>query len=110
MTTATRADVFTGVDNNDNNNEASCLANDMGEDDAEINVLLQVLRKISPMIGNELKIDSSNINKHPEIQKCIDNHTRGSAHFRQFFKQPLAAICDCVPCKNGMFFVNSMIS
>jgi len=104
------ADVFTGVDNNDNNNEASDLGNDVVEDDAEINVLLQVLRKISPMIENALKIDSSNINKHPKIQKCIDNHTRGSAYFRQFFKQPLVANCDCVPCRNGMFFVNSMIS
>jgi hypothetical protein len=77
--------------------------------DAEIYVMLQVLRKISAMIWDELKIYSTNIKKHAEIQKYIDNHTRGSAYFRQFFKVSLAANCDCVPSKHGMFFVNSII-
>jgi hypothetical protein len=35
---------------------------------AEVDVSLQVLRKISPGIGSHLKIDSSNIKKHPETQ------------------------------------------
>jgi len=52
----------------------------------EINDLLQVLRKISPGIGDQLKIDSSNVNKHPEIQNILDNHTRGSPYSRLFFK------------------------
>jgi len=52
---------------------------------AEVDVGLQVLREISPGIGSHLKIDSSNIKKQPEIQKMLDNHTRGSSSFLQFF-------------------------
>ena len=73
--------------------------------DVDIDVVLQVLRKISPLIGDHLKIDSSNIRKHPEIQKVLKNHTRGSAYFRQYFKIPLVANCDCAACKLGMLFV-----
>ena len=47
--------------------------------------VLQVLRKISPLVGDHLKMDSSNIKKHPELVKVLDIHTRGSAYFRQFF-------------------------
>ena len=48
--------------------------------------LLDVLRKISPLIGDHLKIDASNIkNYSAEIQKVLDNHSRGSAYSRQFF-------------------------
>jgi len=65
--------------------------------------LLNVLRKVSPLIGDHLKIDATNIKKHPEIQKVLDNHSRGSAYFRQFFKRPLVAECDCVACREGMF-------
>ena len=65
--------------------------------------LLSILRKISPSIGDKLQIDSSNIKKHPEIQKVLDNHSRGSAYFRQFFKRPLVGECDCVACREGMF-------
>ena len=65
--------------------------------------LLAILRKISPSIGDQLQIDSSNIKKHPEIQKVLDNHSRGSAYFRQFFKRPLVAECDCFACREGMF-------
>jgi hypothetical protein len=71
--------------------------------DSDIAALMQVLRKISPSIGESLKIDASTIKNHPEIQKVLDNHTRGSAYFRQFFKRPLVAGCDCIPCKEGMF-------
>ncbi len=70
--------------------------------DVDIDALLQVLQKISPLIGNHFKNDSSNIRKHPEIQKGLNNHTRGSAYFRQYFKKPLVATCDCVACKLGM--------
>jgi hypothetical protein len=65
--------------------------------------LLSILRKISPSIGDKLQIDSSNIKKHPEIQKVLDNHSRGSAYFQQFFKRPLVADCDCVACREGIF-------
>jgi len=51
---------------------------------AEVDVGLQVLRKIIPGIGLHLQIDSSNINKHPEIQKVSDNHTRESSYFTIF--------------------------
>jgi len=33
----------------------------------------------------------------------MDNHTRGSAYFRQFFKRPLVPSCDCVACTTIMF-------
>jgi hypothetical protein len=33
----------------------------------------------------------------------MDNHTQGSAYFRQFFKRPLVADCDCVACSSQMF-------
>jgi hypothetical protein len=36
--------------------------------DGDICERLQVLRAISPTIGEHLKIDSSNVRKHPEIQ------------------------------------------
>jgi hypothetical protein len=71
--------------------------------DDEQEKLLAILRKISPSIGDRLHIDSSNIKKHPEIQKVLDNHSRGSAYFRQFFKRPLVAECDCVACREGIF-------
>jgi len=51
---------------------------------AEVDAGLEVLRTISPGIGSNLQIDSSNIKKHPELQKVLDNHTRGSPYFRQF--------------------------
>ena len=70
--------------------------------DSEIDKVLHVLRKISPLVGDHLKIDFSNIKKHPELHKVMDNHTRGSAYFHQFFKKPLVAPCDCIPCKQGM--------
>ena len=57
----------------------------------EIDALLQVLRKSSPLIRDQLKIDSSNIKKHLDIQKVLENHTRGGAYIRQFSKRPLLA-------------------
>ena len=48
--------------------------------DVDIDKLLVVLRRISQLIGDQLHIDSSNIKKHPEIQKVLDNHSRGSAY------------------------------
>ena len=71
--------------------------------DYEIDKVLHVLRKISPLLGDHLKIDSSNMKKHTELYKVLDNHTRGSAYFRQFFKKLLVAPYDCIPCKQGMF-------
>jgi hypothetical protein len=47
--------------------------------DDDYEKLLSVLRKISPSIGDQLQIDSSDIKKHPEIQKVLDNHSRGGA-------------------------------
>ena len=73
--------------------------------DADVEALLRVIRKISPLIGDHLKIDSSNIKKHPLLQKVIHNHSRGSPYFRQFFKQPLVTTCDCVACTYGMLIV-----
>ena len=32
-----------------------------------------VMRKLGPTIGNELKVDSSNINKFPDIKKVLTN-------------------------------------
>jgi len=59
---------------------------------------------VSPLISEDkLQINSSNITKHHGIQKIMDNHTRGSAYFRQFLKRPLVAGCDCVACMTGMF-------
>jgi hypothetical protein len=43
--------------------------------DSKIGELLQVLRSISPTIGEYLQIDSSNIRKHPELKKVLDNNT-----------------------------------
>jgi hypothetical protein len=77
--------------------------------DAQIGELLQVLRKISPAIGDHLQIDSSNIRKFPEIKKVMDNHTRGSTYIRQYFKRPLVANCDCVACEKGMSCLFSCI-
>ncbi len=65
--------------------------------------IYDVMRKLSPTIGNELKIDSSNINKFPDIKKVLTNHSRGSAYMRQFFKLPLASPCDCVACQKSLF-------
>ena len=53
--------------------------------DIDVGKLLDVLRRISPLIGDELKIDSTNIKKHPEIQKVLENQSKGSSYFRQFF-------------------------
>ena len=64
--------------------------------------VLECLRKISPRL-TELKVDSSNINKYPELAKVVKNHSRGSAYMRQFFKKPLVDNCDCVCCNTGMF-------
>ena len=36
--------------------------------------MYDVMRKLSPIIGNQLKIESSNINKFPDIQKKLSNH------------------------------------
>ena len=73
--------------------------------DSEIAELFKILRKISPSIVEEdkLQIDSSNIRKHPKIEKIIVNHTRGSAFFRQFYKRPLVSDCGCVACMSQMF-------
>ncbi len=70
--------------------------------DAQIGEFLQVLRKISPAIGDNLQIDSSNMRKFPEIQKVLDNHNRGSTYIRQYFKRPLVANYDCVSCEKRM--------
>jgi len=69
---------------------------------SEIASVLTILCSISPLIGQNLKIDSSNIKKCPEIRKVLDNHTRGRSYFRQFFKRPLVAPCECIPCRKGM--------
>jgi hypothetical protein len=72
------------------------------DDDRE--KLLAILRKISPSIRDHLHIEFSNIKKHPEIQKVLDNyHSRGSAYFRHFFMRPSVAECDCVAFRKGMF-------
>jgi len=51
----------------------------------DMDKLLDVLRRISSLIGDTLQIESSNINKHPEMQKVLNNHSRGSTYFRQIF-------------------------
>ena len=71
--------------------------------DVDIDKVLVVLRRLSPLIGDQLQIDSSDINKHPELQKVVNNHSRGSTYFRQFLKRPMVADCDCVACREGMF-------
>jgi hypothetical protein len=54
-------------------------------------------------VEDKLQIDSSDMKKHHGIQKIIDNHTRGSAFFRQLFKRPLVSDCDCVAYMSQMF-------
>ena len=72
--------------------------------DVDIDALLHVLRKTSPLIGDYLKIYSSNISMHLEII-FLNNIPRGSANLRQHFKKPLVInYYDCIPCKSGMFF------
>ena len=71
--------------------------------ESEMAAVVGILRKLSPLVGNQLKIDSSNIKKHPGIQKVLDNHSRGSAYMRQLFKIPLEAPCDCMACRKGLF-------
>ena len=73
--------------------------------EAEMGEILTVLRAICPVLpkGSQLKIDSGNINKYPALQKLLDNHSRGSAYMRQFFKLPLQSPCDCVACQKGLF-------
>ena len=44
-----------------------------------------VMRKLSPTIGYQIKIESSNINKFPDIQKVLTNHSKVSAYMRYFF-------------------------
>ena len=72
----------------------------------EIASVFAVLRTLSPQLGDKLQIDTSSINKHPGIQKVLDNHTRGSAYMRQFFKLPLGHVtlpCECIACCEGLF-------
>jgi len=47
------------------------------------------MRKSSPTIDNKLKIESSKINKFPDIQKVLTNHSRGSAYMRHFLQLPI---------------------
>jgi len=58
------------------------------------------------MVGDKLQIDTSSINKHPGIQKVLNNRTRGGAYMRQYFKLPLEHVtflCDCIACARGLF-------
>ncbi len=78
-------DVNTVIAVNDANtvNEES---NDIGDSDLTIDMdeIYDVMRKSSPTIGNQLKIESSDINKFSDIQKVLTNHSRGSAYMRFF--------------------------
>ena len=51
----------------------------------DMDEIYDVMRKLSPTIGNQLKIESSNINKFPDTQKVLTNHSRSSAYTRHFF-------------------------
>jgi hypothetical protein len=51
----------------------------------DMDKLLDVLRRISPLNGDTLQIDSSSINKHHEIHEVLNNSSRGSTYFRQLF-------------------------
>jgi len=53
--------------------------------------IYNVIRNLSPTIGNHLKIESSNINKFSDIQKVLTNHSRGSAYTR-FFLLPVLSL------------------
>ena len=70
---------------------------------SEIVNVLKILRTISPLIGGNIKIVSSNIKNFPGIHKVLDNHTRGSSYLRQFLNRPLVAPCDCSHCRKIMF-------
>eukprot|EP00873_Tetraselmis_striata_P001254 jgi/Tetstr1/421518/TSEL_012465.t1 len=66
--------------------------------------LLKRLQDIDPTLES-LKLDSSSINKHPELRRVIDNHTIGGAYMRQYFKQPLVDDCQCKACQLGLWGV-----
>ena len=72
----------------------------------EIASLLAVLMTLSPLVGDKLQIDTSNVNKHPSIQKVLNKHTRWSAYMRKYFKMTLEHAtlpCECIACSQGVF-------
>mmetsp|Transcript_34456 Transcript_34456/g.88129 ORF Transcript_34456/g.88129 Transcript_34456/m.88129 type:complete len:140 (+) Transcript_34456:1443-1862(+) len=66
--------------------------------------LLKRLQDIDPTLES-LKLDSSSINKHPELRRVIYNHTIGGPYMRQYFKQPLVDDCQCKACQLGLWGV-----
>jgi len=73
--------------------------------ESEISSLLAVLTTLSPLVGGKRQVDTSNIKKHPGIQKVLNNHTRGSAYMRQYIKMPLEHVtlpCECTACSRGL--------
>ena len=74
--------------------------------DLEMAYVLGILKTLSPLVGDKLQIDTSSINKHSGIQMVLNDHTRGSAYMRQYFKLPLDHVtfpCDCIACSKGLF-------
>ena len=73
--------------------------------------VLAILKTLSPVVGDKLQIDTSSINKHPGFQKVLNNHTRGSACMRQYFKNPLEYVAlpfECIACSKGLFSPSGM--
>ena len=64
--------------------------------------VLSTLQLLSPQL-TELKVDAGSINNYPELKKVLDNHSRGSAYMRQYFKEPLVRPCDCQACRKGVW-------
>eukprot|EP00873_Tetraselmis_striata_P014883 jgi/Tetstr1/435147/TSEL_002607.t1 len=73
-------------------------------DSQSMQALLKRLHDIDPTLES-LKLDSSSINKHPELRRVIDNHTIGGPYMRQYFKQPLVDDCQCKACQLGLWGV-----
>jgi len=48
--------------------------------ESEMALVLAVLTTASPLVGDQLQIDTSNINKNQDTQKVLNNHTREFAY------------------------------
>ena len=50
----------------------------------DMDEVYEFMKKLCLTIGNEFKIESSNINKFLDIQKVLTNHSRGSTYTRHY--------------------------
>ena len=69
--------------------------------ESEIASLLAGLTTLSPLVGDKLQIDTSNINKHPCIQKVLNNHTHG--------RVPTCGSTSRCPWSTSLFRANALL-